>query len=203
MYTFPSKFAATAGRAAALSLCALLPVLAGCRIHTSKSDKDGVSLDTPMGSLNVKTDPAAVLTKVGLPAYPGSQAIPQSGEDKDAADVNLSFGSFHLQVLATGLQTNDDPAKVETFYRTALAQYSDVIACRDQQPVGTPVRTGMGLTCSDDKHVHTGKMKDSGQEGLELKAGSPTRQHVVSIHEKNGATRIELVSLELPKGSDD
>ncbi len=184
----------------------VLPVLlltSGCRIQNTKGQGDGVSMQTPMGGLDVKTDPAAVLTKVGLPAYPGAQAIAQKGDDKDAADVNLSFGSFHLQVLAAGLQTADDPGKVETFYRKALAQYSDVIACRDQQAVGTPAKTGMGLTCDDDKHVHTGKMKESGRDGLELKAGSPTRQHIASISQRDGATRIELVSLELPKGTDD
>ncbi len=191
--------------AAVLAAVPLLCVAAGCNVTTHTNTNTGgadVSVDTPLGGVHVKSDPSAVLAKVGLPAYPGAQAVAEQGKDKDAADVNLNFGSFHLQVLAAGLQTNDTPAQVEAFYRKALLQYSDVIACRNQQPVGLPAKTGMGLTCSDDKHTHMGSSKDGDRKDeLELKAGSPTRQHIVAVKPKGSVTRMELIALELPKDS--
>ena len=150
---------------AAMAVSLLLPFATGCRVEGHKNGKDGVSIDTPLGGLNVKGDPAAVLSKVGLPAYPGAQPLAEDGDDEHSADVNLSFGSFKVQVLATGLQTTDAPAQVEAFYRKALAQYSDVIACHDQQPIGSPTRTGMGLTCDDDKTRQDGARGHERQQG--------------------------------------
>lgn len=119
----------------------------------------------------------------------------------------MSFGSFHLRVLAASFQTPDAPSRVEGFYRKPLAQFSDVIACRDQQPVGQPTKTGLGLTCSDDKHQLHGKVNidttDHNSSQLELKAGSPSRQHIVTIEPRDGGTRIGLVALDLPRDSKD
>ena len=175
----------------------LLP-LAGCRVNRHGGTNNDVSIETPLGGLNVKTDPAAILAKVGLPAYPGARTAPESQQDKHSADVNLSFGSFKLQVLAAALQTPDSQQQVEAFYRKTLAQYSDVIACHGHEAVGMPKRTGMGLTCSEDKHVKTVHIDDDDPDDLELKAGSPLRQHLAILKRREGTTRIELVSLELP-----
>ncbi len=195
----------TGGWLAVFLVGSVLPMAMGCRVEQHDGQGKDVSIDTPMGGLHVKTDPATVLTKVGLPAYPGAKPVTESEQHKHSADVNLSFGSFKLQVLATALQTADRPAQVEAFYRKALSQYSEVIACRDQQPVGTPARTGMGLTCSDDKHVHTASenAQDDDRNDLELKAGSPSRQHIVALKQSGDQTRMELISLELPHGDRD
>ncbi len=173
-------------------------LMCGCRITKSKDAHDDVSIETPMGGLSVKRDPAAVLDKVGLPAYPGAQPVAEGAGNHDSANVDLSFGEYKLQVLVVKLRTGDDTAKVEAFYRKALAQYSDVIACHDNQPVGSPSSTGMGLTCAKDKH---GKTIETGEKSgdLELKAGTPSRQHIVSLSTHGGETRMDLISLELPK----
>ena len=185
--------------------------VAGCHISADKKDgKDNVSIETPLGGLNVKTDSSRVLGKVGLPQYPGSHPEQKKAvsDDKDSADVDMSFGSFHLRVLAASFETADSPAKVEAFYRQPLAQFSDVIACRNQQPIGTPVKTGLGLTCADDKHTPNHKHMninvndDEGNE-LELKAGSPSRQHIVGIRSTGNGTLIKLVALDLPRDSKD
>lgn len=183
---------------AAAALVSMAGLLAGCHISGRDGSHKDVSIDTPLGGLNVKTDPATVLGKVGLPAFPGAQVATDGDDDKSSADVNLSFGNFKLKVLAAGLQTSASPAEVEAFYRKALAQYSDVIACRDEQPVGTPARTGMGLTCADDKHTKTGHTHTGDREDLELKAGSSERQHIVVLKPRPGGTRMELIALELP-----
>lgn len=190
---------------AAMLLVAVL--CAGCRITTTKGEgKKDVSINTPLGGMQVKTNPGRVLEKVGLPQYPGSVLVDKKGEhngaDEGSADVDMSFGSFHLRVLAVGFQTSDSQQAVEAFYRPALAKYSDVIACRNHQPVGQPAKTGLGLTCEDEKGKHGmhGSSTGDDADALQLKAGSGAKQHIVAIKPQDDGTRIELVALDLPKG---
>ncbi|MGI4757137.1 MAG: hypothetical protein ACRYGF_09840 [Janthinobacterium lividum] len=187
---------------AALGAIILLP-LTGCMVHSKTGDhgdKD-VAVSTPLGGLSVKTDSGAVQKKLGLPLYPGAVAEQKKG-DNASADVDMNFGVFHLRVVAMGFTTADSPDQVRDFYRKALAQYSDVIECRHHQPVGKPERTGLGLTCSDDNHVHTGERHQGDDDATELKAGSASRQHIVSYETQDAGTRFGLVSLELPRGDD-
>ena len=181
--------------------------LQGCRISSRGANgKEDVDISTPLGGIAVKTDPAAVLGKIGLPQYPGAVPEKNTGSDKDSADVNLSFGSFRLRVLALGFQTGDDRAKVEAFYRKALGQYSDVIACENEMPVGQPAKTGLGLTCKGDRHVHTDLHDDKDNKAkdqdLTLKAGSPSRQHLVTLRSLQNGTHFSLVALDLPEDHD-
>jgi hypothetical protein len=189
--------------ASILTSALLLLPLAGCMVQSRKSaNGDDVNIQTPLGGMSVKTDNASVQGKLGLPLYPGAILETKKGNDKSSADVDMNFGAFHLRVLAMGFTSTDDPTKVSNFYRKALSQYSDVIACHNKQPVGTPVRTGLGLTCADDNKVHAGSTESDDTDETELKAGSPSRQHIVSFKAKDGGTRFGLVSLELPRGDD-
>ena len=182
--------------AIAASLSALL--LAGCRIVDNKNGKnDNVAISTPFGSMQVKTNDNADASTIGLTIYPGSVPAKDGDNDHDAADVNMSFGDFHLGVKAAGYQTEDSTDKVLAFYRKDLARYGDVIECRNDNPVGTPTRTSQGLTCDNKNghhHVH------SSDDGVELRAGSEQREHIVGIEQKHGGTHIGLVMLNLPTG---
>lgn len=184
----------------------LLP-LSGCLVRSRDGDHGGKDVDiaTPLGGLSVKTDNAAVQRKLGLPLYSGAIPEQKKGDDNSSADVDMNFGAFHLRVLAMSFTSADSPEKVRAFYRTALAQYSDVIECRHHNPVGKPERTGLGLTCADDNHVHTGKNHDLDPDSAgetELKSGSKSRQHIVSFQAAGSGTKFGLVSLELPRGDD-
>ena len=181
---------------------ALLP-LAGCMVQSHKdANGDDVNISTPLGGMSVKTDNASVQSKLGLPLYPGAVMEKKKGDDNGSADVNMNFGAFHLRVLAMGFTSTDDPTKVSNFYRKALSQYSDVIVCRNKQPVGTPVKTGLGLTCADDNKVHAGSTESDDSDDTEMKAGSPSRQHIVSFKQQGTGTKFGLVSLELPRSDD-
>jgi hypothetical protein len=174
-------------------------LMAGCRVETDKhGDSDNVKIATPFGGLQVKTNDAAVLEDIGLPAYPGSQAV-KKDKDHDAADVNMNFGSFHLRVKAASFHTDDSMDKVEAFYRENLKRYGDVIACRNNGPVGTPTRTLEGLTCeSDDEgHISVDEHPDRKNE-LELKTGSRKHQRIVSLEPDGRGTKFGLVVLDLP-----
>ena len=185
-----------------ISAFLLLP-LAGCMVQSRKSaNGDDVNISTPLGGMSVKTDNASVRSKLGLPLYPGAVMEKKKGDDNGSADVDMNFGAFHLRVLAMGFTSSDDQTKVSNFYRKALSQYSDVIVCRNKQAVGTPVKTGLGLTCADDNKVHAGSAEADDSDETELKAGSPSRQHIVSFKSQGNGTKFGLVSLELPRGDD-
>ena len=181
------------------SLAALL--LAGCHVTTHKDGKnDNVDIGTPFGSMQVKTDNKGDSSAIGITTYPGAALIKGNSEKSDggSADINMNFGSFHLGVKAASYQTSDPQSKVEAFYRKDLARYGDVIACRDNSPVGQPTRTSQGLTCDSKhgNHIH----EDDSNSGLELRTGSEQHQHIVGIEAKDGGTKIGMVSLDLPTG---
>ena len=181
------------------SLAALL--LAGCHVTTHKDGKnDNVDIGTPFGSMQVKTDNKGNSSTIGITTYPGAALINSNSEKSDggSADINMNFGSFHLGVKAASYQTSDPQSKVEAFYRKDLARYGDVIACRDNSPVGQPTRTSQGLTC-DSKHGNHINIKDD-DSGLELRTGSEQHQHIVGIEAKDGGTKIGMVALDLPTG---
>ncbi|WP_103934148.1 hypothetical protein [Bryocella elongata] len=187
--------------AAAVSATLMLTLATGCRVSSEEQgDKKNVSIATPFGSMHVNTDEKPDTTSIGLAVYPGATPYKDPGSDhKDSgsADINMSFGDFHLGVKAATFITPDSQDKVLAFYKKELAKYGDVITCRGDSTLGEPTRTAQGLTCDEDKKNHvTSSNMDSGD--LELRAGSQQHQHVVGVEDKSGKTKIGLVALDLP-----
>ncbi len=179
-------------------VCSML-ALTGCiKTHKNSNGTDNVDIGTPFGSMHVKTDDKAASAQTGLTPYPGATLVKKDGDDSGAADVSMNFGGFHLGVHAVDLHTTDPEDKVVDFYKKDMARYGAVLTCRGHQPVGTPVRTGEGLTCGSVKNeYHVG---DSDSDHIELRAGSEKHQHIVGVHPADGGTRIGLVALDLPSG---
>ena len=191
----------TGKQAISLGALAALVALAGCSVHVNKNgngeDKD-VSIHTPFGGVQVHKN-KGVAADLGLPAYPG--AIFASDENDKSVDVRLGFGEWQLRVQAANYTTDDPQAKVQEFYRKAMARYGEVLVCQGNAAVGTPTRTAEGLTCADNgetKNVHVTR-----DANLELKAGSQHKQHIVAFDDKkHPGTHFALVALTLPpKGS--
>jgi hypothetical protein len=175
-------------------------LLAGCRVSKHQDgDKQNVDISTPFGAMKVDTNTNPGDTSaIGLTAYPGAVPVKDDdGKNSGSADVNMSFGSFHLGVKATSFQTPDGESKVLAFYRKDLAKYGDVIECRGNSAVGQPSRTSQGLTCDtkQQNHINTHETSDN---DVELRAGSPQHQHIVGVEAKDGGTKIGLVMLDLP-----
>jgi len=192
--------------AAAVSASLTLALLTGCRVNSEEhGDKKNVSISTPFGSMHVNTDDKPDATAIGLAVYPGATPYKNDSDDdhknNNSADVNLSFGDFHLGVKAATFITPDSQDKVLAFYKKELAHYGDVITCRGDASVGEPTRTAQGLTCDEDKKNH---VSSSGLKGsdLELRAGSQQHQHIVGVEDKSGQTKIGLVMLDLPISHD-
>ncbi len=201
----------TSGKAVCLvGGAAILGLLAGCRVHVDKGangEEKTVQVDTPFGGVHVNTDQVSA-ADIGLPIYPGAQAVSSDGKHK-SADVHVGFGEWELRVKAASYSTPDSEDKVTNFYRKALSRYGDVIACNNNTPVGTPTSTSAGLTCTEDGHgnVNIDSHGENygyqpGHKGYQLKAGSKRHQHIVGFESSHpGETRFSLVALDLPAGS--
>ena len=171
----------------------------GCRVDHGDGKNDNVKVVTPFGGLSVRTDDQAVQGNVGLANYPGATVVQKDkdgGHDSGSADVNLSFGNFHLGVKAVSYRTPDDPAKVMAFYTKDMARYGVVLHCRDDRPVGTPAVTQDGLTCEKKKGNQNIDADFTAKD--ELRAGSKLHQHIVGIEREGTSTRFSLVALDLP-----
>ncbi len=196
----------TAGKArqAARFTGALLPLVlvSGCSVHVQKGDagqdKD-VSIKVPFANIQVHKDRTNPID-VGLPAYPGAVLSPGSDDQDKSVDVKVGFAQWQVHVQVLRYTSPDPQAKIEDFYLKALSRYGAVLRCRGEEPVGTPTRTGEGLTCRDEKNDGT-ILTVSDDAHLELKAGSPSRQHIVSFERagvKSGGTQFSLIALNLP-----
>ncbi len=188
-------------RAAAAGAVVLTLLLAGCSISNNGSDKnEDVKIKTPFGGLDVKTNDAASIAEIGLAVYPGATPAKSDKGDKDteAADVNLSFGDFHLKVKAAGYRTPDSPEKVKAFYLKEMAHFGDVIECQDKKAIGKLSRTKEGLGCDDEEKTNTKVHITDSKKDVELKAGSKLHQHIVGIEPKPDGTKFGLVALDLP-----
>lgn len=177
----------------------MLGLAAGCHVDTHKDGgNEDVKIATPFGGMSVKTNEQVVEGGVGLAVYPGAVLEKKDkGHDNGAADVNMSFGGFHLGVKALSYLSNDTPEKVTAFYRKDMARYGAVILCRDNRAVGKPDRTQDGLACDDDNNSHV-HIHDDDSKGDELKAGSKLHQHIVGVDANGAGTKIGLIALDLP-----
>ncbi len=148
----------------------------------------------------------ASAANIGLPAYPGATLYkdPDSKGDDSAADIGITFGDFHFNVMAVSYVTKDSAAQVLDFYRKPLSHYGEVLECDHGKPVGKLTITDTGLTCSD---ARGGDVQIEGHANSstdhELRAGSPHKYRIVGTDDsKAGSTHFGLVYLELPKGKD-
>lgn len=177
--------------------------ISGCRVHVDKDangQEKNVQVDTPFGGVHVNTDQITA-ADLGLPVYPGAEIVKDKQHDK-SADVNMGFGEWSLRVRAVNYSTADSQDKVTAFYKKALGRYGDVITCQGNAPVGTPIATTEGLTCTDEGHhgnVQVNGKDFSMHEGFQLKAGSKRHQHILGFEDSvEGKTRFALVALDLP-----
>ena len=183
----------------AVAAALTMVLISGCRVEQSKNGNgENVKIATPFGGMSVKTNDATVQEELGLPLYPGAVLEKKKDKNDSAADVNFSFGKFQLRVKAASYTSTDAPDQVTAFYRKALKRYGDVIECQGNKPVGTPVKTAEGLTCSDEDEKKHVKIDNDTSGKLELKAGSKLHQHVVGIDAEGAGTKMGIVAIDLP-----
>ena len=159
---------------------------AGCSIHEQNSGEKGdkkVEIKTPFGQMKVNTevDPR----DTGLPVYPGARRAASDEHDKNAANVNISSDLFGLKVVAVKFESDDPPQKVLDFYRDKIKAFGGkYLECKEGEGiVMTHDSEDHELTCGKERHGSS----------VELKSGTPDRQHVVSVKPHGGGSEFTLV----------
>lgn len=183
--------------------------LTGCSVQEHKNGQaENVHLHTPIGALDVRTN-AVHGPDVGLPVYPGAVETGQHGDDSGSADIQMSFGKWSLHIKAIGYRSQDAEEKVVDFYKKAMAQYGDVLTCKDKTAIGTPSRTRQGLTCANDHEYNVDLKLDTSKNtvqvtspaisgAVKLLAGSPENQHIVEFTPDQNGTKFSVVVVQLP-----
>ena len=174
-------------RKAALILAVTgLALLAGCSINEGRtaSGEKKVDISTPFGSLKVNTD--VDVKDTGLPVYPGAERIPGTEDNRDAANVNISVAGVGLKVVAIKYRSQDPPDKVLAYYRPKMKDFGGKFLECQQQGFVTYNHV------DDDKEITCDKGSHNGTD-VELKAGTPDRQHIVAVKPKGSGSEFALV----------
>jgi hypothetical protein len=167
--------------------------LAGCSIHEQKSgdNKDKkVEIATPFGGLKVNTQ--VDVKETGLPVYPGAHQVPGDEHDSKSANVNISVGNFALKVVAVKFESDDSPDKVLNFYRDKIKAYGSSGKYLECHGLDINVHAGDDNDDEDSKELSCGKHEGHG-DSTELKAGTPDRQHIVSVKPRGSGSEFALV----------
>jgi hypothetical protein len=179
-------------------LTAAFLLLIGCSVNVKKNDNGedkNVDIDTPFGGIHVKK--GADVRDTGLPVYPGAQPKQKSDSDsgdEKSANVDISTSAFGVKVVAIEYQTNDAPNKVIAFYKDKLKQFGTVLECHT---------SGKSRTYGRNSHKGDSNSEELKCEGddngktIELKVGTESNQHIVSIDPQDKGSDFALVYVRL------
>jgi hypothetical protein len=85
----------------------------GVRVHLNEANGKQISVQTPIGSFEVKKDVNEA--QLGLPIYPGATRLK---DDKDSAAINMNFGGEQgVHVVVAKFETTENLDKVRSFYQ--------------------------------------------------------------------------------------
>jgi hypothetical protein len=172
-------------KAAIILAVAALALLAGCSINEGRtpSGEKKVDISTPFGNLKVNTD--VDVKDTGLPVYPGAERVADDGDDKHAANVNIAVGGVGLKVVAIKYRSADSPDSVLAFYRPKMKDFGGKFLECKQQGFGRFSHNSEDKELTCDKGAHG--------DDVELKAGTPDRQHIVAVRPKGSGSEFALV----------
>ncbi|HJY88189.1 MAG TPA: hypothetical protein VKE24_15250 [Candidatus Acidoferrales bacterium] len=157
--------------------------------QASKSKEKKFEVNTPWGGFSASDQ--ATLKEVGLPGYPGAR--PRKETTSNGPEAKLSFWteSLGIKLVAVKFESDDTVEEVSEFYRKALAKYGKVLTCTGaEKKAAAKDERSNELDCSDAK---------SQAGGVELRAGTKERRHIVAIGPKDEGKGLEfaLVYLEM------
>lgn len=169
-----------------------------CSINVKKGANDGddknVDIKTPFTDIHVEKDANA--RDAGLSIYPGATLKPREGDNDNSANVNLSAFGFGLKIVVLKYQSDDSPAKIQSYYQNELKRYGGVLECHTSHHgdynAGAHGDPSAPLKCGADNSGNV----------LELKAGTEGNQHIVAIEPHGKGTEFALVYVHT-HGKDD
>jgi hypothetical protein len=178
-----------------LQLFSLLTVvfvaLTACSVNVKKNGEgqdQNVDINTPFGGIQVNKN--ADVRDTGLPVYPGARPKQKddSGDEK-SANVNISAGRFGLKVVAVQYETDDTPAKVVAYYQDQLRKFGNVLQCHTSGHGGNY----SGYHGHNDDSEQLKCEGDNNGKTIELKVGTESNQHIVSIEPQSKGSNFALV----------
>jgi hypothetical protein len=200
---FSTKTSLTQHLTAKLSLGVLIAavcLLPACTINANDKSSDGekrVDIKTPMGDLHVSEE--ADIRDAGLTLYPGAKPAPKDdSDDKKSANVNLSIPGFSLKVVAAEFLSDDAPDKIIAYYNKELPKYGKPIQCHGAWSGG---HADYDTKDKMDKPVSCGS--DGSGDAVELKVGTESNQHIVSVKPNSHGSRFALVYVRMHTGKDE
>ncbi len=160
-----------------------------CSVSVKDHDNNGndkVDINTPVGSFHVNEQ--ADVKDTGLAIYPGARQKPKAKDgDSHNANVNISSSFFGVKVVAIEYESDDPPEKVLAFYQDQLKKYGSVLECHTHKQVGDmKVEAGKNETAPV-------KCEDNGGNVVELKVGTESNQHLVSVEPEGKGSDFSLV----------
>jgi hypothetical protein len=167
-------------------------LLSACNVKVRKEangqDKQ-VDINTLVGGIHVSKQ--ADVADTGLAIYPGARLKQKDSDGSDkSANVNISGFGFGLKVVALEYESDDDPAKVLSFYKDQLKKYGNVLECRNAGHMN--LDTNFGSHGSDDGSNELTCSGESGHE-TELKVGKKDDQHIVEVKQAGKGSSFALV----------
>jgi len=157
----------------------------------SNDEKHTFRLETDSGRYGAsadKFDPK----QLGVAIYPGATVDKRENEGK-GANLSLDWGPDSVRLYVQKYVTTDPAEKVLSFYRKELSKYGAVLECRDGKPTG--VKVNSELKCEDEKD-EKGEKRES---GIELKAGTDKKQHMVGVTPTEKGADFQVVYVEQSK----
>lgn len=163
--------------------------LAACSVSVDDKDKDKqkVDISTPFANLKVNTDEKAAADN-GIPTYPGAHLRPKENGDSHSANINIGALGFGLKVVAAEYETNDSPEKVKAFYQDKLKSFGNVLVCN-----GHDSGSDVHINAKGDDEDKALSCSGSHGDGWELKVGTSSDEHLVSIEPHGSGTRFGTV----------
>jgi hypothetical protein len=167
-----------------LAIAAAVTIASACSVNVKK-DENGqdknVDINTPFGGIHVNNN--ADVRDTGLSVYSGARPKKKddSGDEK-SANVNISSSFGGVKVVAVEYESDDAPSKIIKYYKNELKKYGNVLECHSE---------GEDYNYQSDSDV----LSCGGSKGqtIELKVGTKSDQHIVSVKSQGKGSDFALV----------
>lgn len=160
-------------------------IATACSVNVKKDDNGqdkNVDINTPFGDIHVNEN--ADVRDTGLPVYAGArQKKKDDSGDEKSANVNISTGKFGLKVVAVEYESDDSPTKLIAYYKNELKKFGSVLECHSESQHYTYEGDSEELKCEGNGRGNT----------VELKVGTKSNQHIVSIKPQGKGSDFGLV----------
>ena len=160
-------------------------VATACSVSVKKDDNGhdkNVDINTPFGGVHVNQN--ADVRDTGLSVYAGAHLKKEDNSgDKKSANVNISTSEFGLKVVAVEYESDDAPSKLIAYYKNELKKFGKVLECHTEGQHYNYEGDSDELKCEGNNRGET----------LELKVGTKSNQHIVSIKPQGKGSDFALV----------